>query len=109
MTLTCPVSMVIRIDEAVYGHYDSQACPGPVDSTNCRLLVDFYIVSYMCSGHNSCDIEVGSGVFSIDPCPNTQKYLDVNYECLQISKYSKLYVLKTISYLLWMVIYQFYF
>ena len=86
MTLTCPVSMEIRIEDAVYGHYDDQACSGPVSATNCHLEGDFEIVDNLCTGLNSCDIVIGWGLFTTDPCPNTLKYLEVNYTCVVQSK-----------------------
>ena len=82
MTLTCPVSKEIRIEDAVYGHYDDQACSGPVSTTNCHLEGDFDIVDNLCSGLNSCDIVIGWGLFTMDPCLNTLKYLEVNYTCV---------------------------
>ena len=82
MTLTCAAPMVIRVDRAVYGHYDNNVCPGLNAVTNCHLDGDYDIVDGMCSGLGSCDVVVGHATFQSDPCPNSHKYLDLDYTCV---------------------------
>ena len=82
MPLTCGSNQEIRVDRAVYGHYDNNVCPGPNHVSNCHLDGDFDIVDQLCSGQENCDIEIGRDVFGSDPCPNSQKYLDLDYTCL---------------------------
>ena len=82
MTLTCAAPMVIRVDRAVYGHYDNNVCPGPNHVTNCHHEDDYDIVDGMCAGLRSCDVEVSHTTFPSDPCPNSQKYLDLDYTCV---------------------------
>ena len=85
MTLTCAVSSLIRIDSAMYGHYDHQHCGGPLSGTNCHLVGDFSIVDGLCSGEQTCDITANNALFG-DPCPGTLEYLQVHYTCLFISE-----------------------
>ena len=88
MSLSCSSSTIIRIDSAVYGHYDSNVCSGPDYTTNCHQDGDFDIVDDLCSGEESCDINVGIDTFGSDPCPNSQKYLDLTYTCIASREYS---------------------
>ena len=88
MSLSCSSPTIIRIDSAVYGHYDSIVCSGPDYTTNCHQDGDFDIVDDLCSGEESCDINVGIDTFGSDPCPNSQKYLDLTYTCIASREYS---------------------
>ena len=66
----------------MYGHYDAAPCAGAIINTNCHLEAGFDIVDGMCSARESCDIQVDLSVFVIDPCYRTNKYLDVEYTCV---------------------------
>ena len=86
MNLVCPSLTAIRIDRAVYGHYDHSVCGGPLQTNNCHQDGDYAIVDGRCSGRESCTVDANSATFGGDPCPNTVKYLDVDYTCVS-SKY----------------------
>ena len=83
MTLTCPVTMEIRIDSAVYGHYDHQLCGGALVTTDCHQAGDFDLVDGRCSGQETCSVKASSDTFGADPCPGTTKYLLVHYTCVK--------------------------
>ena len=81
--LTCPVTMEIRIDSAVYGHYNHSLCGGSLDATNCHQAGDFDVVDGRCSGQQTCSITADTDTFGGDPCFATTKYLLVHYTCVR--------------------------
>nr|XP_006814361.1 PREDICTED: L-rhamnose-binding lectin CSL3-like [Saccoglossus kowalevskii] len=74
---------ILRIESANYGRTDTQLCPSRLDTTNtnCSAENSFQIVSERCNGKDECRIPVNTGVFGGDPCPETEKYLEVSYFC----------------------------
>ena len=87
MTLECPVeNSEIRIDSAVFGHYEHHHCGGELVTDNCHSPGDFDLVDGLCSGNQTCEMYVAWSAFGADPCPGTMKYLQLQYTC--VSKYA---------------------
>ena len=82
LTLTCPNISEIVIDSAIFGHYDHQYCGNSLSTTNCHQQGDFAIVDNLCTGKETCDVDVNGNTFGGDPCPGTAKYLHVHYRCV---------------------------
>lgn len=81
MTLTCPPRTEMKISRADYGRSTGrEICPHPmIQTTNCVKSV-LYFVGPKCNGQNICSLRNTNKEFG-DPCPNTYKYLEVDYTC----------------------------
>ena len=88
MTIECPFDSKIRIDSAVFGHYENHHCEGNVVHDNCHSPGDFDLVDGLCSGNQACEMFVDWRTFGPDPCPGTRKYLQLQYTCVNLSKYT---------------------
>ena len=53
----------------------------PMPSGMCRTPGAYETVKRQCDGLEDCDLFASNGVFG-DACPDANKYLDVNYDCL---------------------------
>ena len=82
MTLTCPVTKVIRIGSAVFGHFDHEYCGDGLITDNCNQEGDFDVVDGLCSEERTCDVYVSPKTFGGDQCIGTEKYLHVHYTCV---------------------------
>ncbi|CAH0555605.1 unnamed protein product [Brassicogethes aeneus] len=80
LTLSCPKDTVIKISSAQYGRTKTSICPGNMPNQTCKAPSSKRLVSEACSGKNECTIAASNTVFG-DPCPTTEKYLEVNYCC----------------------------
>lgn len=47
----------------------------------CLLTCNFCLLVYRCDGHQQCSVPVNNDLG--DPCPDTEKYLDIEYECTE--------------------------
>ncbi|XP_022089876.1 protein eva-1 homolog C-like [Acanthaster planci] len=95
LALKCPNSTVITIDNANYGRQVSseRMCPyrwstvGSYhvtqyhENTNCKAVNSLQVIENMCESRQFCKLKVSSDLFGGDPCPGTNKYLDVTYKC----------------------------
>ncbi len=86
LTITCPQNHKIRITYANYGRLipSSVLCPYHTthnDRTDCVSRNSKSIVQGQCEGRRTCSVAATNRVFG-DPCYNTYKYLDVQYDCI---------------------------
>ncbi|XP_060913195.1 rhamnose-binding lectin-like [Labrus mixtus] len=83
--LSCD-SGVISVQMSVYGRKDTQTCSegkpsGQTSNTDCSMSEAQGVLKGWCDGKTVC--EFSSADFSVpDPCPDTFKYLQTNYDCL---------------------------
>uniref|UniRef100_A0A915PG81 Uncharacterized protein n=1 Tax=Setaria digitata TaxID=48799 RepID=A0A915PG81_9BILA len=54
-------------------------------SRGAKIPGDCLFVHGRCNGHTQCNISVNNGQLG-DPCPDTEKYLDVEFECTELPK-----------------------
>ena len=61
-------------------------CPHPfaITTNNCSNPLAFDTVKQLCNGRTTCYVGADSQSFS-DPCPHSNKYLRLEYECLDCS------------------------
>ncbi|XP_049826771.1 L-rhamnose-binding lectin ELEL-1-like [Aethina tumida] len=80
---------VIEILCANYGRLDLETCKrtdtSVQNSVNCRAPNSLSIVKQQCNDKHTCTLNASNSVFG-DPCANTTKYLEVEYECIDSSK-----------------------
>ncbi|XP_076120667.1 rhamnose-binding lectin-like [Alosa pseudoharengus] len=79
-------SKVIQIQAANYGRTDGTTCadgtnPSQVNNTSCFSTDTLSEMRQICDGRTSCVLRASDSVFS-DPCPGTNKYLNISYTCL---------------------------
>lgn len=78
--IQCPHG-IIRIRNAYYGRTDGHTCPSNLMSDkNCKATNALDIVRKKCENDDKCHLEASNSWFG-DPCPNTYKYLRVDYIC----------------------------
>nr|XP_058958801.1 uncharacterized protein LOC131785858 [Pocillopora verrucosa] len=76
---------IINVVAANYGRLDSNTCHhSAVSDTNCKAANSLVIVRKKCDEEASCELHAQSSVFGGDPCPNTFKYLEVKYKCVNL-------------------------
>ena len=84
INLECEDGSYISPVRANYGRFDADICnPGlnKAWSTRCIQPTTLRQVNSLCQGKSSCSIDVTSSVFG-DPCPDTYKYLEIHYTCI---------------------------
>ncbi|XP_040579286.1 latrophilin Cirl [Lepeophtheirus salmonis] len=82
--IKCDVSGTIRVIRANYGRFSIAICNkhGYTDwSVNCMSPRTTRVFQNKCDGRMNCTMPVNSNVFG-DPCPQTQKYVEVHYACI---------------------------
>lgn len=87
MRLECPAGSTLNIISAMYGRDDlNTTCPHPFAAVtnNCSNPLAFTTVKALCNGHRTCYVGADSQTFD-DPCPHVNKYLRMEYECLDCS------------------------
>ncbi len=87
LTLTCPQDQEIHITSANYGRLIPSAVFCPYyrqhdDRTDCMESESKSKVQNKCDGEQTCTVRASNGVFG-DPCVNTYKYLQVEYDCVK--------------------------
>merc|ERR1712130_473186 len=88
LSLSCKSGTVISIIRANYGRFSNTVCPNNnkdktlLWDTRCIQPTSLRVVSSLCQGEQSCSIPVSSRQFG-DPCPGTQKYLELVYTCMR--------------------------
>ena len=99
LTLNCQQDHGIKIIYANYGRFvpSSVFCPYHTthnDRTDCIASNSQTIVQKQCDGGQTCRVFASNSVFG-DPCPNTYKYLEIEFECLSNFKLSPTTYLET--------------
>ncbi|XP_063441026.1 L-rhamnose-binding lectin ELEL-1-like [Mytilus trossulus] len=81
--ITCPYPLTISVQAAVYGRStDASVCPGDIKTTHCGSASSSLIVKKQCDGKCICKLTASNSIYG-DPCVQTYKYLEVEYECTQ--------------------------
>ena len=83
-TISCPPDQNIDIMNADYGDKGDAGClreGSPMPSGPCRSPGAVDIVKKKCDGVNSCELSASNDEFG-DVCPDVNKYLEVNYDCV---------------------------
>ena len=83
--LTCGTNNIISVTSVMYGRQNYSICPHVSVQSNesfCECDDSLEVVQRSCNGRQSCAIEASNNVFSGDPCPNTYKYLEIKYTCI---------------------------
>ena len=83
--LNCPRGTEIRILNVFYGRRDGTTCVGIRASRTtktCSLTGAASYVRPRCDGRTGCWIF--HGLFTLDPCPQTDKYANIIYKCSDI-------------------------
>ena len=94
VAIRCPAGSKIKIKTAFYGRHDSNKCSGTGSdsrkksrNTNCSVPqhVTARIIGDACDHESSCEFDLSMKLMSSisDPCPDTSKYLEYSYECVQ--------------------------
>lgn len=81
---TCPRGYYINILSGFYGRSELESCdPGDigVETTNCSLGGAVGIIRRECDRRERCELPVTSETFTDDPCPDTIKYMRVEFVC----------------------------
>ena len=55
-----------------------------LDSYECESDKSLNQVNDLCEDKESCKVQASNSIFG-DPCPGTYKYLEVNYQCFDVS------------------------
>ena len=79
--IKCLSNEVIHVKKANYGRTATNIC-GTSSTTTCYSTNSFDIVSNNCEGKQTCTIEASNSIFG-DPCGGIEKYLEVDYQCVQ--------------------------
>ena len=82
--ISCPPQQRIRILNADYGDTGDVGClkeANPMPSGMCRTPGAYETVKRRCDGLEDCDLYASNDVFG-DACPDANKYLDVNHDCM---------------------------
>lgn len=80
MRIGCPTGHVIVIESASYGRWSRVAC-GVSDKTACGASL-LRPIQESCFGKQACTFDVRPSMVKPEPCPGTNKYLNVTYECV---------------------------
>ncbi|CAH1273800.1 COL12A1 [Branchiostoma lanceolatum] len=81
LSIQCPAGQRINIVSALFGRTSRQLCPGIIHTTNCSSPNGLAVVRSSCHGKSSCSVLAHSSVFG-DPCFGTDKYLEVEFNCI---------------------------
>ena len=88
--ISCYSGKVISLVSALYGRNNDSLClddSSPPDNTDCAAANTFPVVRQSCDGRPSCSIYTRSfAEFGTDPCPDSTKYLEVEYTCYNPGK-----------------------
>eukprot|EP00057_Strongylocentrotus_purpuratus_P026189 XP_011680663.1 PREDICTED: rhamnose-binding lectin [Strongylocentrotus purpuratus] len=82
--LNCPDGQTISICSSIYGRSDTTTCPDTSATTSnvdCMSLNPLYVRT-TCQGRQSCIVFAGDRNLGGDPCPDTHKYLHIDYRCV---------------------------
>ena len=81
--VNCPLGQFIQIDSVLYGRTQQSICNQfnlPISNLNCKsTFVSTNSVISDCQGRSACLLSADNRRLGEDPCPQTSKYLQVNY------------------------------
>ena len=81
--VNCPLGQFIQIDSVLYGRTQQSICNQfnlPISNLNCKsTAVSTNSVISDCQGRSACLLSADNRRLGEDPCPQTSKYLQVNY------------------------------
>ena len=94
LQLLCPPYSIILIIRANYGRFSISVCNEEAMTTmrtDCGNPVKTSeIIRNLCENKAVCTIEVEEDIFASVDCPDTSKYLEVQYHCKQMSSGTRL-------------------
>ncbi|KAK2175402.1 hypothetical protein NP493_734g00010 [Ridgeia piscesae] len=81
--LSCTNNMSLRIMGVFYGRKDNSICPHTaIHSNSCGdTTAPFQRAHKLCTGRSKCKVDVFSKTMGGDTCPNTYKYMELDYRC----------------------------
>ena len=83
-SLSCSESpgSTINVKSAIFGRTSSTVClHDQMEDTNCIASSYLTVVKNQCESKVSCALTSGKSIFDGDPCPGTNKYLEVEFDC----------------------------
>eukprot|EP00112_Aurelia_sp_Birch-Aquarium-sp1_P005838 Seg166.7 transcript_id=Seg166.7/GoldUCD/mRNA.D3Y31 product="Latrophilin Cirl" protein_id=Seg166.7/GoldUCD/D3Y31 len=80
LKIECQMGSTIHVTHAMFGRLSTSICPGNIYTTNCAATTSMSKVKEMCDEKQACSVKSSIRVFG-DPCPGTNKYLEVKYHC----------------------------
>jgi len=90
LKIECEEGSVINLVRANFGRFSISICNegGNTDwSVNCMEPRTLRVINARCEGKPHCTIPVDSTIFG-DPCPGTNKYVEVHYTCKAHKQFS---------------------
>ncbi|XP_033109165.1 adhesion G protein-coupled receptor L2-like [Anneissia japonica] len=85
-TLNCTRCHLIHVLSATWGrHEDESVCTHPwIHTTDCGEWDNaLEVTAGHCNNRSTCSLSPGRSLFGYDPCENTHKYLEIDFECIQ--------------------------
>lgn len=76
LKLSCPTGSGIKVRDAAYGNPE----------VGCKAASSKLVASVLCDRKTTCDLPATNTMFGSDPCPNTDKQLEVTYNCVQTTR-----------------------
>ena len=94
LNLSCTPFNKITIIRANYGRFSISVCNEEAINTmrtDCgNPIKTTEIISNLCEDKVECEIEVEEDMFATVDCPDTSKYLEVQYQCKQMDSGTRL-------------------
>ncbi|XP_073981340.1 L-rhamnose-binding lectin ELEL-1-like [Rhodnius prolixus] len=84
LNISCPDGYYLDIVNAFYGRKDENICyrKGKIINTNCSAQTALAVMHSRCNNFQICIVSASKTVFG-DPCYDTYKYLEVEYNCIK--------------------------
>lgn len=79
--VNCSPGQVMKIKKAEYGQFSNENIFVPQNNADCNLQ-STCIVKDQCDGRTSCNINVDRSLFKNYTCPEREKQLYMEYECV---------------------------
>ena len=80
ITLNCESGGKIYIYSAIYGQFGFGCGVTLSQNNRCAAILAHAIMDSRCNNRQNCSVPATNSVFG-DPCPGTNKYLEVRYKC----------------------------
>ena len=79
--LRCPVDQEIQVLTAMYGRPSNDHCGS--QTATCPGIDVGAVIANTCNGQQKCQVTASKSSLNggVDPCPNYNKYLEVDYIC----------------------------
>lgn len=79
--IRCQDDQHLYIHRAFYGRSNSVTCSDSrAQQISCSMPDVFVAISHWCNGERECTLAASNRTFG-DPCPQTSKYLSLQYSC----------------------------